>query len=76
MLRLTNGVLSHSIGVTDDGAPARAESCPPRPDRKPRKRRETLAELSGLAPGRGLEAFRQIIENLDEFNVWFPIIEP
>lgn len=77
VLRLANGTLSHSLVDRDENAPALAIT------RDLLNRLvagedtlEAAIEAGELAPGPGLELFRQIGEHLDEFNLWFPIIEP
>ncbi len=37
---------------------------------------EALAKNAELEPGPALDTFRQIIGLLDDFRVWFPVIEP
>ena len=77
VLRLSNGVLSHSMVDREESAPVLAMS------------RDLLNRLVGnevtldqaveageVEPGPGLEVFRQFGEHLDEFDLWFPIIEP
>ena len=77
VLRLSNGVLSHSMTDRDEDAPVLEMS------------RELLNKLVGneitleeaveageVEAGPGLEVFRKFGEHLDEFDLWFPIIEP
>ncbi len=77
VLRLSNGVLSHSMVDRDQDAPALAMT------------RDLLNRLVGnevtledavaageVEAGPGLEVFRKFGEHLDEFDLWFPIIEP
>lgn len=77
VLRLSNGVLSHSMTDRDEDAPVLEMS------------RELLNKLVGneitleeaveageVESGPGLEVFRKFGEHLDEFDLWFPIIEP
>ena len=77
MLRLSNGVLSHSMTDRDEDAPVLEMS------------QELLNKLVGneitleeaveageVEAGPGLEVFRKFGEHLDEFDLWFPIIEP
>ena len=37
---------------------------------------EEAVEAGELESGPGLDVFRQVGEHLDEFDLWFPIIEP
>jgi alkyl sulfatase BDS1-like metallo-beta-lactamase superfamily hydrolase len=77
VLRLSNGVLSHSMVDRDPDAPALAMT------------RDLLNRLVGnevtledavaageVEAGPGLDVFRKFGEHLDEFDLWFPIIEP
>ncbi|HRV60314.1 MAG: MBL fold metallo-hydrolase [Solirubrobacterales bacterium] len=77
VLRLSNGVLSHSLVDRDEDAPVLAMT------------RDLLNRLVGneitldeaveageVEAGAGLEVFRKFGEHLDEFDLWFPIIEP
>jgi alkyl sulfatase BDS1-like metallo-beta-lactamase superfamily hydrolase len=77
VLRLSNGTLSHSLVDWDEDAPVLAIT------------RDLLNRLVGnevtleeaveageLESGPGLDVFRQVGEHLDEFDLWFPIIEP
>ncbi|MCO5316771.1 MAG: MBL fold metallo-hydrolase, partial [Solirubrobacterales bacterium] len=77
LLRLGNGVLHHSIGITDEDAP-RLEVPRELLDRivSGESGEEDLADLEKLASGPGLEGFRKLVGLLDEFHIWFPIIEP
>ncbi|MCO5314995.1 MAG: MBL fold metallo-hydrolase [Solirubrobacterales bacterium] len=77
LLRLVNGVLHHSIGLTDEYAPRLGVS------RELLDRivsgesgEEDLADLEGLPPGPGRDSFLRIAGLLDEFRLWFPVIEP
>lgn len=76
-LRLVNGVLNHSIGTVGKSAPALTL------DRDLLDRivsgetgDEALAKNAELEPGPALDTFQQIIGLLDDFRVWFPVIEP
>jgi alkyl sulfatase BDS1-like metallo-beta-lactamase superfamily hydrolase len=77
VLRLSNGTLSHSLAGHQEGAPILTIT------RDLLNRLvaneatvESAVEAGELAEGPGLDAFRQIGEHLDEFDLWFPIIEP
>lgn len=77
VLRLSNGTLSHSLVDRPEGAPELAIT------RDLLNRLvadeitlEDAIEAGELDPGPGLDLFRQIGEHLDEFSLWFPIIEP
>lgn len=77
VLRLSNGTLSHSLVDRAEGAPELAIT------RDLLNRLvadeitlEDAIEAGELDPGPGLDLFRQIGEHLDEFSLWFPIIEP
>lgn len=77
VLRLSNGTLSHSLVDRDEAAPVL------RITRDLLDRLVTgetslaeAIEAGELEPGSGLDVFRQIGEHLDEFDLWFPIIEP
>jgi len=77
VLRLSNGTLSHSMVDREDGAPVLTITR----DLLNRLvaneiQLEQAVEAGELEAGPGLEIFRQIGEHLDEFNLWFPIIEP
>jgi len=77
LLHLINGVLNHSVGVTAPDAP-RFEVTRVLLDRITggETRDEALAELDSLPAGPGRDAFREIIAHLDDFRLWFPVIEP
>ena len=77
ILRLSNGTLSHSLVDWDEQAPVLVIT------RDLLNRLvanettlEEAVEAGELEAGPGLEVFRQIGEHLDEFDLWFPIIEP
>lgn len=77
VLRLSNGTLSHSLDAVAEGAPVLQIT-------RDLLNRLVSGEISleqaidrgELADGPGLGVFRQIAEHLDEFDLWFPIIEP
>lgn len=77
VLRVSNGSLSHSLG-------SRAEGCPVLATTRDLLNRLVSTELSledavesgELEPGPGLEAFSEIVRHLDDFDLWFPIVEP
>lgn len=77
VLRLSNGTLSHSLVDWDEQAPALAITR----DLLNRLvsaeiKLEEAIEAGELEPGPALDILRQIGEHLDEFDLWFPIIEP
>jgi len=77
VLRLSNGTLSHSLVDRDEAAPVLAITR----DLLNRLvaneiKLEEAVEAGELEAGPGLDVFRQIGEHLDEFDLWFPIIEP
>jgi alkyl sulfatase BDS1-like metallo-beta-lactamase superfamily hydrolase len=77
ILRLSNGTLSHSLVDWDESAPELAITR----DLLDRLvageiRLEDAVAAGELEEGPGLEVFRKIGEHLDEFDLWFPIIEP
>lgn len=83
LIHLVNGVLNHSPGVKDADAPTLAVGR----DLLNRIVSGETAEggfdahdapvgTDGLEPGPGLETFRLIIGHLDDFRLWFPVIEP
>jgi len=77
VLRLVNGTLSHSLTDRDEKAPVLAVTR----DLLNRLvageiRLDEAIEAGELEDGAGLDVFRRIGEHLDEFDLWFPIIEP
>ncbi|MBN8866910.1 MAG: MBL fold metallo-hydrolase [Solirubrobacterales bacterium] len=76
-LRLSNGTLSHSIDGFVDGAPILRISR----DLLDRlvaaeTKLEDATRAGELEAGPGLDTFGRIAAHLDEFDLWFPIIEP
>jgi alkyl sulfatase BDS1-like metallo-beta-lactamase superfamily hydrolase len=76
-LRLSNGTLSHSLVDWDENAPTLAITRGLL-DRlvASEVQLEEAVEAGELDEGPGLDLFRQLGEHLDEFDLWFPIIEP
>ena len=77
ILRLSNGTLNHSLVDWEPGAPTLKIT------RDLLNRLvagevelEDAIQAGELEAGPGLELFRQIGEHLDDFDLWFPIIEP
>ncbi len=77
VLRISNGTLSHSLVDRDPAAPVLTitRDLLNRLVAQEIKLDEAIA-AGELADGPGLELFRQIGEHLDDFDLWFPIIEP
>ncbi len=77
VLRLSNGTLSHSLDGFAEEAPV-LEISRDLLNRlvSTETTLEAALEAGELAPGPGLDVFRQIGSHLDDFDLWFPIIEP
>jgi len=76
-LALSNGTLSHSLDRHVESAPTLAISRDLLNRLVAQEVRLDEAVAAGeLEEGPGLELFRQIGEHLDEFDLWFPLIEP
>ncbi|MBN8869681.1 MAG: MBL fold metallo-hydrolase [Solirubrobacterales bacterium] len=77
ILRLSNGTLSHSLVDWDKEAPTLAITRGLLNRLVAGETRLEDAVAAGeLEPGPGLEVFRRLGEHLDEFDLWFPVIEP
>lgn len=77
VLQLSNGTLSHSMDWFKEGAPELAISRDLLNRLVAGEAKLTEAiEAGELEPGPGLEILRELGEHLDDFDLWFPIIEP
>lgn len=76
-LHLVNGVLNHSTGSASGDAPGLTVSRGLLDRIVSGENGEgVLAATQELEPGPGLENFRRIVGLLDDFRLWFPVIEP